>query len=272
MVIINEKCFDIKKICQSGQCFRMFSLDENTYYVIAFDKYLKMEQKGKEVIFYCSKTEYQMVWRKYFDLDRNYQKIEKAVREIDPYMKQAVMHASGIRILHQDLWEMILSFIISQQSNIKRIQKSIELLSYKYGSQKTSENGTVYYCFPTAKELENVTEQELREDNLGYRAPYIVDTVHRVMKGELDLDLLKKMDYIKSKEALMRCHGIGKKVADCICLFGLHHLEAFPIDTHINHVLADHYKEGFPINPYNSILGIIQQYMFYEDLYYKTAK
>lgn len=272
MITIKKQCFDINKIAKSGQCFRMYETSCNEYVVIAFGKYLKIKQTNQEILFGCNESEYQKIWRSYFDLDLDYQKIENSIDPKDKYLKQAQKHASGIRILQQDLWEMIVTFIISQQSNIKRIQKTVENLSQKFGSQSVAQDQTVFYAFPSPSQLKDVTEQELRDENLGYRAPYIVDTVQKVLKKELDLEKLKTLPYQKAKEELMNCHGIGMKVADCICLFGLHHLEAFPMDTHINYVLKNYYKQGFPMEKYEKTLGIIQQYMFYEDLYFRESK
>ena len=228
-----------------------------------------MEQYGNEVIFHCSEKQYHQIWYNYFDLDNDYSQYKQFVPSTDSYLTKALSFGKGIVILNQDVWETILSFIISQQNNIKRIQYIIELLCQKYGDKKTAQNGTIYYTFPTVQSLQFVTEKELQNCNLGYRSKYIVKIVNDILQKKFDIDYLKSCNYVQCKIELMKLYGVGEKVADCVCLFGLHHLNAFPIDTHIKKVLQKHYAQGFPFALYAGYEGVMQQYLFYYDLYNK---
>ena len=297
MVVITKDYFSIRQICESGQCFRLEELgkEEDTgkksestgtgtgsdairepispmdggvyrYGLTALGRYLEIEQKENEIKFDCTQEEFDQIWRSYFDLDEDYGKIMGLIDEADAYLAAAAAFGRGIRILRQDLWEMIISFIISQQNNIKRIRKCIGLLCQNYGVKKTAEQGTVYYDFPSPKILAQVTLEELYACNLGYRSRYIKETALSVLNGEVDLERIKTLPYRAAKEELMKLCGVGTKVADCICLFALHQTDAFPVDTHINRVLAREYAKGFPQGRYKGYAGTIQQYLFYYDL------
>ena len=257
--------FSIEKIAHSGQCFRCNALEKNKYNVIAFGKYLEIEQHGENVIFYCSKEDYEKIWYPYFDLGTDYKKFVNAVPHTDEYLTKAVAFGKGIRILKQDFWEMIISFLISQQNNIKRIKKIIELLCQTYG-EKGKENGVVYYTFPSIEALSQATEQELKNCNLGYRGKYVIQTTKSLLQTQ-KIEKIQQMRYNEAKKELLSLYGVGEKVADCICLFGLHHLEAFPIDTHIKKILEKQYSNGFPFSVYEGYQGVIQQYLFYYDLF-----
>ena len=266
MIKIQSDNFSLKQISDSGQCFRMREVCDNTYTIIAGGKYLLAEQSGNEVILHCTGEEYEAVWRDYFDLDTDYQAYIQSIDEKDAYLKVAAAYGSGIRILKQDVWEMIITFIISQQNNIKRIRKCIDTICEKYGEAKLSQDGNEYYAFPTPEELTKVTEEEFKACNLGYRSKYLVKTSEMIASKEFVIDDLYGMNYIDAKQELMKLAGIGSKVADCICLFGLHMVDAFPIDTHIIKVLEEQYPHGFPFELYPGYAGILQQYIFYYDL------
>ena len=164
---------------------------------------------------------------------------------------------------------MIVSFLISQQNNIARIRKCIQNICEEYGERQLNFRGEVYYTFPTAETLEKLGDDELKACNLGYRSKYVVRTAKSVVAGEISLEQVKKMSYRKAKAELLNLFGVGEKVADCICLFALHHLQAFPVDTHIRQVLDEHYKRGFPNRRYNGFQGVMQQYIFYYELFGK---
>lgn len=258
--------FSLAQIARSGQCFRMNQTAENRFCVTASDKYLEIEQSGNKVFFACTEEEFENFWKSYFDLDNDYETYINAVNPKDKYLVEAARTGSGIRILKQDLWEMIISFLISQQNNIVRIRRCIDNICRAYGEKKTAENGVVYYTFPTPEALLQATEEELRACNLGYRAKYVFQTARSVTSGEISLDDIRKMKYPDAKTELLKLYGVGEKVADCICLFALHHLEAFPVDTHIRQALDAHYKRGFPNRRYKGMQGIMQQYIFYYEL------
>lgn len=271
MVAVTREHFSIGQICESGQCFRLRKLEgagkpEEKYILTAFGRYLEIEQKKNEVFFDCTQEEYEQVWKRYFDLEEDYGRIIEMIDERDAYLLRAAEYGSGIRILRQDLWEMIVSFIISQQNNIKRIQKCIDLLCQKYGEEKYTEKGGSYYDFPKPEALAKTELEDLYACNLGYRSRYIHDTAESVSRGEVDLARLKEMSYRAAKAELMKLRGVGVKVAECVCLFGLHKTEAFPVDTHINKVLCQQYPQGFPFERYKGYEGTLQQYIFYYDL------
>ena len=248
--------FNIRQICDSGQCFRMAQVKENTYSVVAAGRYLEIEQNGKECTFFCGEEEFEEFWRSYFDL----------VNPNDKYLMNAVQFGLGIRILHQELWEMTVSFLISQQNNIVRIRRCIQNLCERYGEEKRNFRGERYYTFPAPEALAFLPEDELKECNLGYRSKYVVRTARSIVQEEISLRKIQEMKYRNAKAELLQLYGVGEKVADCICLFGLHHLEAFPKDTHILQALSKHYKRGFPRRRYKGYEGVMQQYVFYWEL------
>lgn len=261
--------FDIHKICNSGQCFRMNLLGENTYGLVAFGEYLEIGQTGDEISFTCTESAFENRWSVYFDMDTDYGAIEKTVDEADAYLTAAVRCGSGLRILRQDLWEVIVSFIISQQNNIPRIKKCVGSLCRNFGERRENFRGEEYYTFPTAEALAGHKLEDFAVCSLGYRAKYIWKTAGMIAGGEVSLDEIEKMDYEAAREELMKLCGVGIKVAECICLFALHHVDAFPVDTHIKDMLENHYPEGFPFERYRGVAGILQQYGFYYELWGK---
>ena len=273
--------FSIAQISASGQCFRMTEQEGGWFQVIANGQRLRLKQeqpstsnkcqKNSVILMDCSEADFQTIWKSYFDLNTDYRRFLTGIDPADTYLQSAVAYGSGIRILRQDLWEMIISFIISQQNNIRRIRKCIETICTHYGTKidhihDVNTCSDSFYLFPTPEQLATATEDELRALGLGYRSRYLVETARSIASGEISLDALKSMDYPSARTELLKLCGVGAKVADCICLFGLHHLEAFPIDTHIRQVLTSHYPDGFPFESYSGYEGVLQQYIFYYDL------
>lgn len=267
MIQITKDHFNLEQICKSGQCFRMFHEGDNLYSVIAGGRYLEIEQQGAQCIFHCDEPEFESFWKAYFDLEGDYAAYIGQIDSGDSYLAGAAALGSGIRILRQDLWEMIVTFLISQQNNIARIHKCIRNICERYGEKKVSMQGKVFYTFPTAESLAGLAEDALMECNLGYRSKYVVRTAGSIVNGEVDLEALRGMPYKEAREELLKLYGVGAKVADCICLFALHHLQAFPIDTHINQALDNHYQTGFPAERYEGYQGVLQQYIFYYELF-----
>lgn len=273
MITVELDNFSLREICRSGQCFRMHETAENnTYELVAGDKYLKISQAGSIVNFYCSDVEFICYWVPYFDIDSDYGRyIEKVnprdtypecgstVRKWDPY--------SATGSLGNDHY-----FFVSQQNNISRTRSCIERLCVRYG-EKLKAGDIEYYSFPTPQQLSGATEEELRRLGMGYRARYIVETTRSILEGEVSLEKLYQMKYYRrARKELMKLSGVGEKVADCICLFALHHMDAFPIDTHIRQVLNEHYRRGFPNRRYHGMRGIMQQYIFYYELIGERGK
>ena len=258
--------FDIDQIARSGQCFRLRPLTKDAYSLTAFGKYLEISQKGTEVAFSCTEQEFEVLWSGYFDLDTDYAGFKKAIDPEDFYLQEAARTGGGIRILRQELWETIVTFIISQQNNIPRIQKCVDALCREFGETVLNFRGDTCDLFPEPEALAGTSEERLRELGLGYRAPYLVKTARMICEGEVELDELPALDYEAAKERLLKLSGVGSKVADCICLFALHHIEAFPVDTHIKAMLK-RYPSGFPFERYQGFAGVLQQYAFYYELH-----
>lgn len=246
---------DLRQIADSGQVFRMIE-EKGAFRVWKGKETVLVSQEGKEFTFSCSEEVFQSIWKDYFDLDLDYGMIKALADEKDEYLKEAIRFGSGIRILRQDLWEMIVTFIISQNNNIPRIRASIEKMC----------STTVDGGFPTPLELVRISKEALRAFGLGYRDEYVYEVARSAVSGEFDLEALKRMEYEEALQYLMERKGIGKKVADCIAVFGLHHLDAFPIDTHVRRILREHYPEGFPFERYRGFAAVMQQYMFYYEI------
>ena len=267
MITKEIKNFSLEQICISGQCFRMERQAEDTFVVLAGERYVEISQTGERCTFHCGEEEFEQFWSAYFDLEGDYGSYIDSINPKDTYLQNAASLGWGIRILRQDLWEMIVSFLISQQNNIARIRRCIENLCETYGERKITAEGKTYFAFPRPEALANLPEDGLKECNLGYRSKYVVRTARSIVSGEIKLECIEKMNYAKAKEELLKLFGVGEKVADCICLFALHHLESFPVDTHINQALAAHYKRGFPKRRYKGYQGVMQQYIFYYELH-----
>ena len=258
--------FNIDQIARSGQCFRFRPLGEGHYALVAGGRYIEISQQGQTVRFDCPEDEFETVWRPYFDLDADYGRCKRAVAKRDKYLQSAIATGGGLRILRQELWEVIVCFIISQQNNIPRIMKCVENMCSLFGETCYNRSGQVYNVCPTAERLAACTADDLAPVRLGYRAKYILAAARQAASGEVDLDAVRRMDYAHAKAELMRLSGVGVKVAECICLFALHHIDAFPVDTHIRQMLDEHYPKGFPLRRYKGFAGVMQQYAFYYEL------
>jgi len=237
------------------------------YSIPAGERCLRAWQQGKESFFDCSQKEFDSFWKRYFDLETDYAVYRNRINPKDAYLLKAAQYGCGIRILRQDLWEMIVSFLISQQNHIPRIRKCIENICESCGQRKEAWPGRSFYAFPRPEALASLEEDALKACNLGYRSKYVVRAARSVVSGNLDPDALRQMPYKKAREELLKLYGVGEKVADCICLYALHHLEAFPVDTHIRQAMEAHYKRGFPGQRYEGFQGVLQQYMFYYELH-----
>ncbi len=261
MIGLKADNFDLAQIAGSGQCFRMTGREDGSYEVIALDRRLVLRSEGDKIVFDCGNEDFEGFWRHYFDLDTDYGAFISAIDPDDMYLTAAASFGKGIRILNQDIWEMLVTFLISQQNNIPRIRRCISNICEKYGEKRDG-----YYAFPIPESLASLPEDALMACNLGYRSKYVVRCARDVAEGRTDLNALRALPYEEARAALMGLYGVGKKVADCICLFALHTIDAFPIDTHIRRVLEQHYQKGFPFERYAGFAGVLQQYIFYYDL------
>ena len=270
---LDVKCFNLKYTLECGQCFRWNKIDENTYIGVVKDRVLKVRQEGNKIFIKSDKEEnLEKVVRYYFDLDRDYEKLEKKIVLIDDNIAKAVKNTSGLRNLNQDFFEMLISYIISANNNIPRISKSVNEISKRYGKEIEFE-GQRYYLFPTPDELRDVTIDEFRECGVGFRDKYIYKTVEKINNKEIDLEQMQKLDTEKLKAALLSLMGVGPKVADCILLFSCARQEVFPIDVWVQRIMRRLYYNNEEVSK-NEILryarenfgenaGIIQQHLFY---------
>lgn len=264
MTEIRVDNFDLEQIAESGQCFRFKRLGEYHYSVVAFGRYLEMRQEGNMLYLSCDEEEWKNIWYDYFDMGTDYGEIEKLVKNSgDVHLNEAFGKGFGIRILKQDLWEIVISFIISQNNNIPRIKKIIEGLCHDAGKEIEGHPGE--YAFPSYSDLEPSYFCDGRL-HMGYRVAYLKAMFEFVAAEPGWLDSLHNMSYEVARFTLLKRLGIGPKVADCILLFGLHHVEAFPVDTHVKQLLSKYYPSGFNFEYFSGVAGIIQQYLFYYEL------
>lgn len=264
------KDFDLKNTFLNGQCFR-FDPYKGGYLGIALGKVIYLQKDGDNfLIDGVTKGEFDTLFSDYFDLKRDYKKITDSFKKEENLLK-ALEYGKGMRILRQDPWETLISFIISQNNNIGRIKSIISRLSTKYGTPIVYDE-TVFYLFPTPNQLKEVTEQDYKNLGLGYRAKYLEKTVKDVLDGKVDFENLKKIGYFKAKEQLLTLNGVGPKVADCILLFGLNYLDAFPVDTWIKKVMERLYLKKSATNKeiwdyaqsaFGEYAGLAQQFLFY---------
>lgn len=276
-IIEKQDSFDIVHIFECGQCFRWNKISENTYLGVIKDAVIKVKQDNDKIIFTGkSKNNFKDTIRYYFDLDTNYSTYKNELSKIDEYMKESIKFGSGIRILKQDLWECIISFIISANNNIPRIKKIIERLSKEYG-KKIEFDGNTYYEFPTPEELSKASVEDLRRLGTGFRDKRIYNTTKMILNKEVNLDIIKSLDNTeKMRNELLRLDGVGPKVADCILLFALKRLDVFPIDVWVRRVMNDLYihneieekvnkveLKNLAEEKFGNLAGIAQQYLFY---------
>ena len=245
---------NLHQIANSGQCFRWQQINNNTYKIPAFGRELTISQDGNTFILSCDENEWNSLWGNYFDLETNYDEVENVIMNTnDNFLKAAYEFGSGIRILRQDLWEAIVSFIISQNNNIPRIKKSIESLCDEVGGK-----------FPNCMEILNMN---LCDKGLGYRDKYLKDAASWWIQMIEDNRSETKLKCAKQPQKhLLEIKGIGNKVADCICLFGLHRLDSFPIDVHIKRIIDREYKGELPKWTSGKYAGLFQQFVFFYEI------
>lgn len=251
---LNDKNFSIRQIANSGQCFRIDNIEGNIFQVIAYNEKLYIEEIDKYThIFHCNSEEYDNIWSEYFDMNRNYDNIKQNIRQTnDEYLINAIDYGYGIRILKQDVFEMIISYIISQQNNISRIKGIIKKLCEPYDD-----------VFPGPEILSKYSIEDFKNLGTGYRAEYLFEISDAIFNNEFDINFLKTLSYQESIKYLMNFKGIGLKVANCIALYGLNHIDAFPIDVWMKRIIDKYYDGKFDISRFEGYQGIVQQYMFF---------
>ncbi len=255
--IKNIKNFDLAQTLDCGQAFRWKSKENGVWCGVAKGKYIELEIKDADLIISgSSKEDFEEIWKDYFDLDRDYAHIIESV-SVNETIKKAALFGSGIRILNQDPWEALCSFIISQNNNIPRIKGIIERLCEGFGERCGDS-----YTFPDADTLSLLDLEDLSFLRAGFRAKYILDAAKKVSSGEIDLESLKKTDFESARNTLMKIKGVGPKVADCALLFGLGHIEAFPRDVWIKRAMEELFGGNLP-ECATAYAGIVQQYIFF---------
>ena len=249
---------DIIKTFECGQCFRWNADLEGIYTGVAMGYAARVWDDGESV--YLRSKGGEELWREYFDMDRDYDVASRF--EGGEYLSECVSYGRGIRILRQEPWETLCSFIISQCNNISRIKGIVERLCTLFGDE-TELDGEIYRTFPSAACIAKLETDDLAPLRCGYRVPYIIGAARAVDSGELDLQGLISADSGEAKRALISLNGIGEKVANCVVLFGLYHMEAFPIDVWIKRALKEHFPEDFDPACLGEYAGLAQQYIFY---------
>ena len=277
---IIDKCitFELKDIFECGQCFRWNKQEDDSYIGIVKNNVIKVTENEDNFSFESmGEDNLEELVTYYFDLERDYESIKERLSNIDEHMKKSIEYGKGIRILNQDLWETIISFIISANNNIPRIKGIIDRMSKAYGNEIIFE-GQSYYTFPTVEQLSKANVEELRELGLGFRDVRVYETTQMIKQNKVDLIYLsKEKDFKKVREVLLTLPGVGPKVVDCILLFSsLKRWEAFPIDVWVRRVMNELYIgnkdetkvkkeqiEKIAYEKFGSLAGIAQQYLFY---------
>lgn len=277
-ILKNCNTFELKDIFDCGQCFRWNKEEDDSYTGVFECNVINVSKSGEDVIFKgICKGDIKEVCRKYFDIDRDYESIKKKLSKIDEHMKKSIEYGKGIRILNQNLWETIISFIISANNNIPRIKGIIERISERYG-EEIEYNGKKYYTFPTVEQLSKASVSDLRKLGLGFRDVRVYETTQIILNKQVDLEYLQnEKDFNKVRETLLTLPGVGPKVADCILLFStLKRWEAFPIDVWVRRVMNELYIknedetkvdkrqiEKIAYEKFGDLAGLAQQYLFY---------
>ena len=263
--------FSAAQTFDCGQCFR-FNEVVGGIEGTAFGRFIRIEQSGDEVrLIGVCESDYNEIFARYLGLAEDYGAIRADIGErmgaYGDVIFSAMECASGIRILHQDAWEAVASFIISQNNNIPRIKKIIENMSAGLGDAFVGFDGGTHYAFPTAEQILAAGEEGLAPFKMGFRARYLIDAAKKYLSGEVDFAKIEKACADEAQKALMSICGVGPKVASCALLFGFHKLEFFPVDVWIKRVLAKYYPDGIDISALGAYAGVAQQYLFYYERY-----
>lgn len=285
IVLENVKDFNIKQILECGQCFRWERITDTNYIVVAYRRVIEIIQEGSTVtILNTNINDFNEIWKDYFDLNVNYEEVKMELSK-DELLKKSVEFGYGIRILNQDPFEILISFIISARNSIPSIMKTIKKISERWGD-KIEYKGNIYYAFPTPNQLKEVSLEEIKETGASFRSKYIVDTISKVnavieaksngtLNEELkqyDLDYIKSLPVDECHKALQNFMGVGAKVADCIMLFSMGKHSAFPVDVWIKRAMIHFYLAPdvslnkirvFGREKFGELAGLAQQYLFY---------
>ena len=258
IVIPDVRDLDLEQTLDCGQSFRWEKQNDGSFSGVAFGKYVNISLDGTDMVIKNAVPEDEKIWRNYFDLEPDYGKIRGDISKLHPVLEEAARYAPGIRILRQEPYEALCTFIISQNNNIKRIKGIVARLCESFGDE--IDEGV--YTFPTAERLAKLTPDDLAPLRAGFRNRYIIDSAKKVASGEVDLELCKTADYEAARAELMKITGVGVKVADCTLLFGMHRVEAFPVDVWMKRAMEKLFP-GMSANDFGEYAGIAQQYIFH---------
>lgn len=276
IIIKNLNNFNIKHILECGQVFRYENCGD--YYLVISDSQIaRIFSYANETVIECTDENY---FENYFDLKTDYSHIKQQLSQFE-VLKNAMEYGGGIRILRQDKLEMFISFIISANNNIKRIQNSIKKLSEKFGTKINSKQFGDYYAFPTLEQLNKITEQDFLDAGVGYRAVQLVKFIKQL--NEIDLEVFSALPTEKAINELIKLSGIGPKVADCVLLFGYYKMDVFPVDTWIEKIYNNYFSQNAQISNrtiirknltdiFTKLSGYAQQYLFYYERQNKNSK
>lgn len=257
IVLTDVKCFDLALCADCGQAFR-WKKDDNGCWsaVVKHTKGEIFQKDGMTVFKNTDRETFERIWLPYFDLNRDYEKILAGFD--DRYLKEACTAYPGIRILRQDSWEALCSFIISQNNNIPRIKGIIDRFCRVFGERIGEDD----YSFPKFEKIAALTENDLSPLRAGFRSKYILDAAKKLAQGEISLDSVEKMPIEQAREELMKIKGVGKKVAECTLLYGFGRVDAFPVDVWVKRIMEELYPDGLP-ECTKDVEGIAQQYLFH---------
>ncbi len=273
IIIKNVDSFELKHVFDCGQCFRWNRQENGNYIGVAHKKVIEIAKNGDDLIIYnINEKEFYDFWCDYFDLKKDYSKIKEKLSNEDEILKKAIPFGHGIRILNQEPFEIIISFIISANNRIPMIKKCIENISKKFGDP-IEYNGKTYYSFPDIDQLKDATEEDFRALSTGFRAKYIKDTVYKIYNKEFNINETINMEDNDCHKKLQELSGVGAKVSDCIMLFSMKKCSAFPVDVWVKRAMNVFYNapenmslnkiRNFAQNKFGNNSGIAQQYLFY---------
>lgn len=265
--------FEPQHVFDCGQCFRWLKEEDNSYTGVVQGRVINVKKENDLIIFdNTNKEDFENIWFDYFDLGRDYTEIKNQLRVMDEHLEKATEFGKGIRILQQDGWEMLISFIISANNRIPMIQRAINNLSERYGKFIGEYRGKKYYAFPTPEELSKVSVEDIRACQTGFRDKYIKSVVDYVSENKEDVLTYRKLSTDECIKELIKFNGVGPKVADCIALFGMQKYDTFPVDVWVKRVMEEFYVEDnlslpkirkFALNKFGDLAGFAQQYLFY---------
>ncbi|WP_305767138.1 DNA-3-methyladenine glycosylase family protein [Candidatus Epulonipiscium viviparus] len=280
--------FNITQTLECGQIFRFYKIEPDNFNIIVQDKVVNISQREDQLfIENTTLDEFNLFWKNYLDLDTNYKIIKDTLCEIDIHMNNAIRFGGGIRILKQDPFEMLISFIISQNKAIPHIKQCINNIAERFGQPIFQEiSSETYYAFPTLAQLQAATIDDLSECKVGFRAAYIKDAIDKLSSGEVDLTSIASLETADARKQLMKIKGVGKKIADCVLLFAYYRTDVFPTDVWIKRVVEGFYFnqeetkleviDTFAKNTFKDFAGFAQQYLFFyareNNLFKKNAK